>query len=148
MNNYEDYLINALNNEKNTPIINLNNEIIMREKNDILQKIQIKGEYLKQMHKKLKNYRYISSMNDVVIGNYIRWINLEKAVEEEEIKLTNGGFICDICNYNSENQETSHILCKNAFNRIFELNVNKTIIFQKINFQEGIILSALNYIQK
>ena len=60
-------------------------------KNDILQKLQLDKETLKDYHKKLKNYRYIDEINELKYGNFIRSINLNKETLDE-IKLNNGGF--------------------------------------------------------
>lgn len=122
---------------------NLSREIIMKEKNDILQKLQMKNTELRKMHKKLKNYRYISQINEFKIGNYIRWINIKKAVETEEVKLTNGGFICDIIENSSGDP---NLLCRNTFNNIFEVVLTECVVFQKLNNHEKVIMSILQYI--
>ncbi len=134
--------------------MNLTKEIMTKEKNDILQKLPLDRETLKLFHKKLKNYRYVNNLNDFKIGNYVRWINLEKLLESEKnghpetnqtivIKLTNGGFICDIVE-NSNGKP--NLLCRNNFNRLFEVSLNKCIVFQKLNNHENIIMSILQYI--
>ena len=46
-----DYLLNALDNDNNSTIINLTNNKIKQEKNDILQKLQLNRETLKSFHK-------------------------------------------------------------------------------------------------
>lgn len=134
--------------------MNLSKEIITKEKNDILQRLPLDRETLKSFHKKLKNYRYINNLNDFKVGNYVRWINLEKLLEREKdgetennkntvIKLTNGGFICDIVE-NSNGKP--NLLCRNNFNKLFEISLNKCIVFQKLNNHENIIMSILQYI--
>ena len=136
--------------------MNLSKEIITKEKNDILQRLPLERDKLKTFHKKLKGYRYINNLNDFKVGNYVRWINLEKLLNEENgenqekgengensIKLTNGGFICDIVE-NSNGKP--NILCRNNLNRLFEISLNKCIVFQKLNNHENIIMSILQYI--
>lgn len=134
--------------------MNLSKEIITKEKNDILQRLPLDRETLKSFHKKLKHYRYINNLNDLKVGNYVRWINLEKLLEREKngetennentvIKLTNGGFICDIVENSSEKP---NLLCRNNFNKLFEVSLNKCIVFQKLNSHENIIMSILQYI--
>ena len=138
--------------------MNLTKEIVTKEKNDILQRLPLDRDSLKTIHKKLKGYRYINNLDDFKIGNYVRWINLAKLIEREnsspieneeeesiEIKLTNGGFICDIVeNTNGK----PNLLCRNNFNRLFEVSLNKCIVFQKLNNHENIIMSILQYINK
>ena len=53
----EDYidkniLIKALDNDENEKMLHLTSANIMSQKNDILQKMQIKGQELKSYHKK------------------------------------------------------------------------------------------------
>jgi len=66
----EDYidkniLIKALDNDENEKMLHLTSEKIMSQKNDILQKMQIKGQELKNYHKKLKNYRLVETIDDI-----------------------------------------------------------------------------------
>ena len=88
-----DLLKKALENEDNLSIIETNIQEIKNEKNDILQKIGLDKNNLKQFHKKLKNCRYIDNIQDLKFGSLIRWINLKKI---NDIKITNGANLCDI----------------------------------------------------
>jgi len=126
----------ALENENNESIINLTISEIKSEKNDVLQKLQLGKEDLKKNFKKLKEYRYINNINDLNYGYYIRWINLKNV---ENLKLTNGGFICDI-----KINDGIEILCRNNFNKLFQLRFDENLIFQKLTEQEKIILNVLN----
>lgn len=110
-------------------------------KNNILQKLYLTREELLHYHKVLKQYRYVDEIDEIKIGAYIRWFNLTK---QDNIKLTNGGIILDITKGNND----ILIICKNNRNRIFSLNLNKCIIFQKISSQEQILIKIVDYIQK
>lgn len=110
-------------------------------KNNILQKLYLTCEELLHYHKVLKQYRYVDEIDEIKIGGYIRWFNLTK---QDNIKLTNGGIILDITKGNDD----ILIICKNNRNRIFSLNLNKCIIFQKISSQEQILIKIVDYIQK
>ena len=132
----ENDLKKALENENNESIINLTISEIKSEKNEILQKLQLGKEDLKDNLKKLKEYRYINNINDLNYGCYIRWINLKNI---ENLKLTNGGFICDI-----KINEGIEILCRNNFNKLFQLRFDENLIFQKLTEQEKIILNVIN----
>ena len=140
-NNEINDLLSALDNEENNTIINLTTSKIKNAKNDILQKLQLTKEKLKIFHKKLKEYRYCENLEDVQFGGFIRWIPLKNP---DNIKLTNGGIICDIKNYKGE----PLFLLKNNMNRFFQLNFNECLVFQKLTRQEQIILAILDYIDK
>jgi hypothetical protein len=134
-----DDLLNALENETNSPIMNLTTRKIKEHKNNALQQLQIKGTELKKFHKKLNNYRYVRGMHDLQFGNYIRWIPLK---HPGKIYLTNGGHICDIKIINHQIQ----ILCKNSYHCLFQIKFDESIIFQKITPQEDVILQILDYL--
>ena len=72
-----DSLISALDNEENESIVKLNSKLIKEDKNNILQKLQLERESIKQLHKKLKHYRYVDEIPDLHYGSYIRWIPLK-----------------------------------------------------------------------
>mgnify|MGYP000993814927 FL=1 len=133
-------LLQALDNNKNENIIDLDNIIIAKRKNDILQQLGLSRTQLIILQKKLKKYRYIDGLKDLQFGNYIRWMNLKNP---EIIKLTNGGIICDIKELNND----IHIYCKNNINRIFQIKLSEVIIFQKLNNQENVILQAIKYLE-
>ena len=136
-----DLLINALENEENSSMIELNSQKIKTFKNNILQKLQLDRDKLKLYHKKLKKYRYCSDLSDLQFGNYIRWISLK---DPEKIYLTIGAFFVD---YIFENDMVK-IICKNSRNNVFQIKFDEVIIFQKLNNQENIILSVLDYLKK
>jgi hypothetical protein len=134
-------LLLALENESNNSIMNLTSSNIKTIKNNMLQRLGLDRENLKKFHKKLKNYRYCSDMNDVQYGYYIRWISL---LNLEDLKLTNGGIIIDIDIINNCVQ----IKVKNNMNRIFQIKLDECCIFQKITPQEKVILGILDFLDK
>jgi hypothetical protein len=138
-NNEINELLTALDNQENNTIINLTSNKIKQQKNDILQKLQLPREKLKEFHKKLKQYRYCEDLDDIQYGGFIRWISLKNP---NNIKLTNGGIICDIKNHNNQ----ALFLLKNNMNRFFQINFNECLVFQKLSRQESIILAILDYI--
>lgn len=131
----KEYLKKALENENNESIVHLTIQDIKTQKNDILQKLNLPRDILKNNTQKLKEYRYINNINDLNYGSYIRWINLTKI---DDLKLTNGGIICDIKINNG-----IEITCKNNFNKFFVVNFDENLIFQKLTNQEKIILHVL-----
>ena len=140
-NNEINELLTALENQENNTIINLTSNKIKQQKNDILQKLQLPRDKLKEFHKKLKQYRYCEDLDDIQYGGFIRWIPLKNP---NNIKITNGGIICDIKNYNNK----SLFLLKNNMNRFFQINFDECLVFQKLSRQENIILAILDYIDK
>jgi hypothetical protein len=134
-------LLTALDNEDNTGIIQLNYEKIASEKNDILQQLHLPKELLKNLSKQLKAYRYVDNLDDVRYGSYVRWISL-KHKHKDSVRLTNGGLLCHM----KQVDDTVHLVCKNSMGMLFQLNMAENLIFQKLNDQEQVILSALKYL--
>ena len=110
-------------------------------KNNILQKLYLSREELLNYHKTLKEYRYVDEIDEIKIGGYIRWFNLKNM---ENLKLTNGGIVVDI----DTGVDDINIVCKNNFNRLFTVQLNKSIIFQKISYQEKILIKIIDYVHK
>jgi hypothetical protein len=83
----------ALDDESDASIMNTTHAEIKKNKNDILQKLQIKGVALKTMHATLIGYKYIETFDQLRRGRYIRWISLKRP---EKLSLTNGAHICNV----------------------------------------------------
>ena len=137
-NNQVHDLLDALENDSNSSIINLTTRKIQEHKNTILQQIRLPRDKLKTYNKKLKNYRYCSDLKDIQYGFYIRWIPLK---DMNNLNLTNGALICDVKLIN----EQLHVLCKNR-KRMMQIKFDEALIFQKISDQERVILSILDYL--
>jgi hypothetical protein len=130
----------ALQNDNNLSIINTNIQEISKHKNEILQKLGLKKYDQKLFNSKLKDYRYIDDIKDLVNGSNIRWINLKKI---DDIKITNGAVLCDI-----KILDTGLSLCLKTFtNSHLTIYLNENLIFQKISQQERVILKAINYLK-
>jgi hypothetical protein len=136
-----DKLLSALNNETNEDIVDLDFATIATNKNKILQQLKLKKADLLLFQKKLKDYRFIDDIKYLKFGSYIRWISLKNP---EQLKLTNGGIICDIKEINDD----IHIKCKNKMNMLFQIKLSEVIVFQKLNNQEQVILNAMKYLEK
>ena len=133
-----DALVNAVDNDNNEGLLNLNFKKIKKIKNDILQKLGLERETLLKFHKSLKHYRYIDEISDIKFGGYVRWVPLS---DPTNIKLTTGGIVCDVKINNDVN-----ILCRNRYNKIFEFKMANSLVFQKLTDEEKILLSALDYL--
>lgn len=135
-----DTLVEALDNEENSSLINLDFHKIKQIKNDMLQRIGFNRETLKKYNKSLNDYRYIDELSDIKLGSYVRWIPLEVP---EKVKLTTGGVVCDV-----KLENDISIVCKNRFNQLFEFKMTKCVVFQKLSDQEKVLLSAMTYLNK
>ena len=122
-------------------LLHLNSSKIKQLKNNILQKLYISREELLKYHKVLRKYRYVDELDEIKIGSYLRWFNLKNT---ENVKLTNGGILIDV----QPGIDDINLICKNNRNVLFTLNLNKSIIFQKINYQEELLIKIVDYIQK
>lgn len=134
-------LLDALENESNGSIMNLTTSKIKEHKNNVLQRLQLSRGALKEFHRKLKAYRYCSGINDLQFGHYVRWIQLK---DPSNLRLTNGGVVCDIKIFDDHIQ----VVCKNNCNRFFQIKFDEVVIFQKLSNQERVILGVLNYLDK
>jgi len=135
-------LLKALDNEDNANLIQLNYAQIAADKNTILQQLHLPKETLKTLHKQLKAYRHVDNLDAIRYGSYLRWLPLSKQTPET-VKLTNGGILCHL----KQVDDAIHVVCKNRFGKLFQLNMAENIIFQKLNTQEQVILSALKHLE-
>lgn len=125
----------------NKNLLHLSSSKIKEMKNNILQKLYLTREELLKYHKVLNKYRYVDELDEIKIGSYIRWFNLKNI---DNLKLTNGGILIDV----QPGIDDINLICKNNRNKLFTLCLNKTIIFQKINYQEELLIKIVDYIQK
>lgn len=126
--------------EKN--LLYLTSGKIKELKNHVLQKLYLSREEILHYHKVLKDYRHVDEVDEIKIGGYIRWFNLNKI---DNLKLTNGGFVVDMSNW----KEDVLILCKNAQNnKRFSLLLSQCFLFQKISDQEKILIKIIDYASK
>ena len=151
----------ALENQENASIMQTSHSEIKKKKNDILQKLQLKGTVLKTMHATLVGYKYIDDIDDLAVGRYVRWISLKRP---DHISLTNGAHVCNIniqdypdTDHNDDDDDDGDQECKtcirckvvrNGKPLFFNLNFDENLVFQKITEQEWIILDALAALEK
>ena len=137
----ENELLDALENETNSSIVNLTNRKIKEHKNTILQQIFSKKEDLKKYNKVLKDYRYCNDMRDIQYGFFVRWFNLK---DEDNISLKKGAVILDMLIVEGGVQ----LLLKTFRNNLFKIKFDEVVLFQKISREEKLILSVLEYLEK
>lgn len=134
-------LLKAVDNANNSVVLNQSRQEIMERKNDILQQLGLKGKTLTEVHKKLKDYRYVDNLDALDFGAFVRWIDIR---DPEDVYITNGGLVCDMI----PTDDDVTIKCKNMYNRFFQFDFNKSLVFQKLSQQERIILAAMGMLSK
>ena len=132
-------LLKALDNDNNENIMDLDLDKIQKMKHNILSELDLTDDKYNSMMNSLREYKYIDEIPDLDYGHYIRWISLKNPAN---IKLTNGGILCDI----KVNDQVS-LLCKNKSNRFFQIKLDECLVFQKLSEQEKIILNVINYLK-
>ena len=131
-----DKLNHALNNQSKSDIIEMDFKKIEKDKLDILKQLPLTKTALAELMKKIKSYRLVSNLQEIHYGRYIRWIPLTKG---PEVKLTNGGILCNI----KTERDDVILLFKNKINSFFQINLTDNIVFQKLTDQELVILTAI-----
>ena len=86
-------LLQALENEDNEELLNIDFKTLHKQKETIISKLQLPKAEEKGIIKKLQNYRFIDELPDMRYGSYIRWISLK---DPDNLKLTNGGLVCEM----------------------------------------------------
>ena len=134
------YLDKALMNENNENITKITFKEADKNKYDILSELELSKSVLKKMLKKLEDYRYVDELPELQEGRYIRWINLNNPAN---LKLTNGGILCEI-----KIEDSVILVLKNNLNRFFQVNMDESLVFQRFSDQEKVILYAVDYVNK
>ena len=88
-----DLLLKALENEKNSKLINLTSKKIKEMKLEILKELHLSNNILSEYMTKLKEYIYVDELDDLNYGSFIRWIPIK---DLENIYLTTGANLCEI----------------------------------------------------
>jgi hypothetical protein len=122
-------------------LLHLTSSKIKELKNNILQKLYFSREELLKHHKTLKDYMYVDELDEIKLGSYIRWFNLNNM---DNLKLYSGGFVIDF----RQGNDDIVIVCKGFQGRVFSICLNKCIIFKKLNNQERILIKIIDYVHK
>jgi hypothetical protein len=130
-------IIKAAENDNNSHILNLTTLSIHKMKNHILDELQLTKVEKMEIMKKIKKYRYVDQMNELKYGGFIRWINI---TNPENLFLTNGAIFCDF----KINDNGVMILYKNFYGKTYEFKMEECIIFQKLSYQEEVLLKVMD----
>lgn len=134
-----ELLNKAIDNEKNVKLLHLNILKIEKYKINSLKYLSLNEQIIDEYMKKLKNYIFVDSIDKINLGSYFRWIMLNDKKKELntgsillEIKITNNNII---------------LIFKSFFNKKFSIMFDEGIFFQKLNPQEVVLLSAIDYLK-
>ncbi len=122
------FLEKSLTNESNKNISKLTFDDINKNKLNVISDLYLNKREKDLLLKQLKDYQYIDELPDLVEGRYIRWINI---IDPHNIKLTNGGILCEI-----KMEDYVTLVMKNKMNRFFQINLDENLIFQKLTDQD------------
>jgi len=128
----------SLNNNNNKNISTLTFDTINKEKELIINELNLSKKNTNELLKKLKDYQYIDEYPQLIEGRYIRWINIKNP---DDIKLTNGGILCEI-----KINDSISLIMKNKNNVFFQIKLDESLVFQRLTNQEKIILYAIDLI--
>jgi hypothetical protein len=128
----------SLNNNNNKNISTLTFDTINKEKELIINELNLSKKNTNELLKKLKDYQFIDEYPQLIEGRYIRWINI---TNPDYIKLTNGGILCEI-----KINDSISLLMKNKNNVFFQIKLDECLLFQRLTNQERIILYAIDLI--
>tara|TARA_B100001059_G_scaffold55010_3_gene49616 strand:+ start:1457 stop:1897 length:441 start_codon:yes stop_codon:yes gene_type:complete len=137
-------LMEAVENDGNSSILELTNAKVKQYKNNALQQLNLPRDKLIEYNKKLKEYRFIEGLNELQYGQYIRWIPLN-ITELAQLKLTRGGIVVDA---RILDETGIHLTCKNSMNRFFQIRFDECMVFQKLTPNEMVLLSVMDYLNK
>jgi len=134
-------LLKALNNEENESLINLTSKKIMELNHSVLKELLLPKQVHLDYLKKLERYKYVDEIKDLHYGAYVRWIPIK---DPQKMPLYTGGIICDI----QVTDNGVNIKCKNFQHRFYQFKMDECLVFQKLTYQENVLLTALNHLSK
>ena len=134
------YLDKALHNENNESLMNLTFDKIEKKKKEILGELGLSKTVTKDLLTRLDDYRYVEELQELQIGNYMRWVDLK---DPDNLELTNGAILSEI-----KVDDNTVLVMKNFISRkFFQISIDENLIFQKLSDQEKIILYALDHVE-
>lgn len=141
-------LLQALDNEDNSSLLNLTHKKIREIKINILRSLEgITKKDIKEMMQKLEGYRYVDGMNELKYGSYLRWISLIDMDEESGnplYQLNKGGIFCDF----KIKEDGVYVVYKNFYHKHYQFKIENYLIFQKLTIPEQVLLNALDHLER
>lgn len=142
----QEYLVSVISNPNNNVVASMNLSSIEETKKNIITDAGFSKTTSAELLKSLREYRYVDELNELREGCYTRWICLNKMNTSKygnlQPKLTIGGILCEI----KPNDVGVSLICKNK-KRMFQFNMETSLVFQKLTHQEKILLYAIHAIE-
>jgi len=130
-------LIKALDNDKNESLLEFNTKKIRELNHKVLNELPLDPDTLSNYMEKLSKYKYVDGMNEIKYGSFIRWIPI---TDPDHLPLKQGGVVCDI----KITDSGVVLICKGFSKSHFQIKLDENLIFQKLNYQELVLLNALD----
>jgi hypothetical protein len=130
-------LIKALDNDKNESLLEFNTKKIRELNHKVLNELDLDPDTLSNYMEKLSKYKYVDGMNEIKYGSFIRWIPI---TDPDHLPLKQGGVVCDI----KITDSGVVLICKGFSKSHFQIKLDENLIFQKLNYQELVLLNALD----
>jgi len=138
-----DTLLQALDNEENSYLVDMTSKKIKNMNKTILTELHLSNDEIEAYMNKLKDYMYIDDMSHLKYGSYIKYIPI---TDPDDLPLKSGGIMCEM----KITDQGISIVCKGfGYNaKHFQIKFDEVIIFQKLTSQEKVLLNAIEYLNK
>jgi len=130
-------LLKNVNNDKHDYLDNKTLGDILDDNINAVKSMGFPKDKMKDICNRLAGYRYVDNLHELHKGKHIRWIRNDNKT------LTNGAIVMDVKFLDNG----SHILCRNAQHRLFQVKFNECLIFQKLSTGEQLILMAYEHVR-
>ena len=130
-------LLKNINDDKHDYLDNKTLGDILDENIKAIKSVGLPSAQLSDICNRLAGYRYVENLYELHKGKHIRWIR------NDNKKLTNGAIVMDVKFLDNG----SHVLCRNAQHRLFQVKFNESMIFQKLSTGEQLILRAYEHVR-
>jgi len=131
-------IIKAVENDKNSHILNLTTVKNHKIKINILSELSLTKTEIMYYMKKLKKYRYVDQMDELKHGGFIRWIDIR---EPENISLSN---IAIFCEFKITDSGVSIVYKNFQGKKQYEFKMEEALIFEKLSYQEEILMKIMD----
>ena len=105
-------------------------------KYEVLKDLKLPDADYTDYKRKLKDYIFVNEIGDLKSGTFIRTIS----IENENYSLMSPCVFCEV----RITTDGMSLFCRNMYKPLFfHVNMDKTLIFRKLKFEEKVIAKAL-----